>query len=250
MTDPQAPWVPPFFACGECGGTIGRWPIINMIKQKTWDWRHVSVPPGVGPHRAILGTPVHEVRIPGAAPEELAEPADDAEPPVDPDVCPPPEVIARLATPTELPPGAVSVQKLAIENGWAVQAWYMRGTRMSARWKVIGVVSNAVLRLHRDGHRLVACWQTKPGTDPQVRWTGKDWPGVPFVESFNPWKFDEAYSLTREAHAIGSPELRQIISAPRMICEECGETRALHHLTDTGHVCHSDWVAAHHPLEE
>lgn len=243
---PDAPWVPPFFDCGECGGTIGRWPLVNLLRQSTLDWRHVEVPPGVAPHRAVLGTPVLAVRIPGAEPEELADGDDEV---VEPDECPPPEVPARPAGPGELPAGAASIAKLGRDNGWTVETWYMRGTRMSARWKALGVVSNAVVRMVRDGHRLVACWQTRPGLDPAVRWSGKDWPGPPYVESFNPWKFDEAYSLTHQADPIGSPELRKLIAAPRMVCEECGETLALHHSTPDGPVCHTAWQQFLNTLE-
>ena len=213
----------------------------NMLRQNILDWRHVDVPPGTAPHRAVLGTPAPLAAV-LATPAEPEPEVDEDD--VEPDACPPPLVPARLAEPHEIPSGAASIAKLGRENGWDVEVWYMRGTRMSARWKALGVVSDVVVRLRRDGHGLVASWQTRVGTDPEVRWAAKDWPGPPFVESFNPWKFDDAYSLTRTAEPVGSPELRKIVAAPRALCDECNQPPALHHSTGTGYVCHPDWVAA------
>lgn len=243
-------WLPPFFTCGLCGGEIGRWPMINMLKQKILDWRHIEVPARmpdgspVAPHRAVLGTPVPLAAVLAAKASPEPEPEGDDDVVVVPDACPPPEVPARPAEPYEIPPSAASIAKLAEENGWYVEVWYMRGTRMSARWKALGVVSDIVVRAARDGHRVVASWQTKVGLDHEVRWTARDWPGTPYVESFNPWKFDDAYSLTRTADPIGSPELRKILTTPRTLCDECNEPPALHHLTEGGYVCHPTWVAA------
>ena len=239
-------WVPPFFTCGECGGRIGRWPFTNLLRQEVLDWRHIEVPPymldggATVPHRAVLGTPVREVHLAPAEPQELTDGADDDDEAVDPDVCPLPEVPARRAEPHELPAGAAAIAKLATENGWTVETWYMRGTRMSARWKALGVVADVVIRARRDGHRLVACWQTRPGDAQAPIWAARDWPGPPYAPSYNPWKFDEAYSLTHTAEPIGSPELRRLIAAPRMVCENCREPPAMHHLTDTGSICHSN----------
>lgn len=221
-------WVGPEFQCGECGGTIARWPIKNMLRQDTLDWKHVTVPPGVTAHRAILGTPVRDVHLAPVAPQAEAESSDDDEDAVVPDPVPPPEVPARPAMREEMPSAAKSIDLLADANGWRVEAWYMRGTRMNARWQATRVVADVVLRMERDRHRLVASWQTKP------------WRGVPFTE-FSEWAFETAFSLTHHSAEISSTELRRLIQAPRMICEECGETFALHPLVDGQPVCFTDW---------
>lgn len=211
-------WVEPFFSCGECGGEIGRWPMVNMLRQEILDWRHRSVPAGTAPHRAVLGTPGPKAREIRSA-EKLGLDQDDDEEIQLPDPVPPPEVPARPALAGDLPSSATSLDKLAQAHDWAVEAWFMRGTRMDARWKAGRVVSSVVLRLHRDGHRLVACWQT---------------------DSKEAWKFDEAYSLTHYIVSIGSPELRRLVQAPRAICEDCQEPPALHVSTPTGPVCFNE----------
>jgi hypothetical protein len=228
-------WVPPFFRCGECGGEIGLWPMKNLLKQDILDWRHRTVPDGTAPHRAVLGTPAHKPRIPGV---KVVEERDEDW--VEPDPVPPPVIPARLALRTDpVPPSALALVKLADSNGWNVEMYYMRGTRMDARWKAGRVVSSVVVRLHRDGHRLVACWQTKGDLDPAIWWAAKDWPGPPFMPSFSPWGFEQGWSLTREATAVGSPELRKMITHPPMWCDDCGEPPALHVLTSSGLICHA-----------
>jgi hypothetical protein len=213
---PPPPWTPPFFRCGECGGLIGRWPLTTILHQKILDWKHVEVPAGATPHRAILGTPGPRV-IPTVESEPVVDP--DAEPvdqEIAPDPVPPPEVPARLAAPGELPSSAASMRKLAIEHGWQTEAWYMRGTKMTAYWRVSRVVEDVVLRMRRDGHRLVAGWQTKAdGT----------------------WAFELGFSLTHEQQPIGSPELRALIQAPRAVCNDCLESLACHPLVDGLPVC-------------
>jgi hypothetical protein len=227
-------WVPPFFKCGECGGEIGLWPMKNLLRQDILDWRHRTVPDGTAPHRAVLGTKAPHVALSKPVEEEHDEDW------VEPDPVPPPVIPARVAEYTDpVPPSAKSLVKLAEEHGWKVEAWYMRGTRMDTRWKAGRVVSSVVVRMHRDGHRLVASWQTKGDLEPGIWWAAKDWPGVPFVPSFSPWGFDQAWSLTHEVEAIGSPELRKHITIPRAICDTCGEPPALHVLTDGILVCHA-----------
>lgn len=201
----------PFFTCGECGGQIARWPMLNLLKQEILDWRHVDVPRGVAPHRAVLGTPVP----PRVLKTDLVDDRED-----DVVEVPPPEVPARPALAGDLPIGATRLDKLAQEYGWTVEAWFMRGTRMDARWRPSRVVSSVVLRMWRDGHRLIATWET---------------------DSQDAWKFDEGYSITRAIEPIGSPELRRLIQVPRSICESCHEPPALHVSTNTGPVCFNEF---------
>lgn len=229
-------WVPPFFTCGECGGEIGRWPMKNLLKQDILDWRHRTVPDGATPHRAVLGTPVPIAELLEA--ETVPSEAQESQ------TIPAPEVPARPAMREELPASALSLDRAAGENGWRVEAWYMRGPLMDARWKFSRMVSSLILRMDRDGHRLVASWQADVDPLAHPGWTAKQWPGVPFVTSYNPWSFDEAWSLTRTVEALSSPELKKAVNTPRMICETCGEPPALHLLTATGLMCHAKWVAA------
>lgn len=193
------------------------------------------MPAGVAEHRAVLGTPAHRPRF---LLQDVA--ADVEEDEVVPDPVPPPEIPARPVERTDpVPPSATALVKLAEDHRWIVETYYMRGTRMDARWKAGRVVSSVVVRLHRDGHRLIACWQTRAELDPAVWWAAKDWPGTPFMPSFSPWGFESGWSLTHEASSIGSPELRKMIIHPRMWCDSCGEPPALHILTPGGLVCHS-----------
>lgn len=207
-------WTPPFFTCGECGGEIGRWPMSNMLRQDILDWRHRSVPDGTAPHRAVLGTPVPlaEIRL---SPIEEDEEVDEA-----PDPVPAPELLARPAMHGELPSSAAQIDKLAAVNGWAVEAWIMRGPLMDARWKFRRVISSAVLRMVRDRHGLVAIWDSPDGDE---------------------WSFDSAWSLVHHRLTpLSSPELRAAIKYPRMICEDCGEPPALHVSTPGGLICHAE----------
>lgn len=199
-------WVEPFFTCGECGGEIGRWPMRNLLKQDILDWRHRTVPDGIAPHRAVLGTPVPLAVIVLATPAETPD-----EPEAEP--YPAPEVPARPALAADLPSAAAALDKLADQHGWTVEAWYMRGTRMDSRGKPTRVVSSVVLRMHRDGHRLVAVWEEG--------------------------KFDTGYNLTHYAEMIGSAALKELIRFPRMICEDCKEPPALHVGPPGALVCYS-----------
>jgi hypothetical protein len=196
-------WVPPFFTCGQCGGEAGRWPVVNLLRQEILDWRHREIPPGAEPHRVILGTPANHVR--------LHRPPEEADAPVQ-EVAPPPDVPARPAVRDELPTAALRVDSLAAANGWEVEAWYMRGPLMSARWEFSRTVESVVLRMRRDGHGLVATWQ---------------------ADSKLAWQFDGAWSL---GHFI-----EPLSSAARMICETCHEPPALHVSTNTGPVCHNEF---------
>ncbi len=217
-------WTPPFFTCGECGGEIGRWPMLNLLKQEILDWRHRSVPAGVTEHRAVLGTPAHRPRLPAEeSAASIVELEGDAV--VDLSVTPPPEVPARPALWDDLPSSARSIDALADANGWLVEAWYWKGHRITAHWRPNKVVETVQLRMVRDGHGLTAAWEfeadaTKPG-----------------------WKFADAYSVGHTVARIGSSELRRLIAAPRGLCETCGEPAALHVWTKAGLVCHADWVA-------
>lgn len=217
-----APWVPPFFTCGECGGEIGRYPVTNLLSQQILDWRHRTIPAGATEHRAVLGTMAHTPRIPEAKPATT----DDAGV-VFP--APPPEMPARPALRDDLPGPALRLDKLAGENGWEVEAWIMRGMLMDVRWKPNRILTSVVIRLQRDGHQLVATWSTKP------------WRGVPF-EEFIEWDFDGAWSLTRTVEPLGGRELNRAVKYPRAICEACGEIPARHHWTKWGPVCHSDFI--------
>ncbi len=208
-------WVDPEFTCGECGGTIARWPMKNMLKQDILDWRHKTVPAGVTEHRAVLGTPVpiQAVIAPTETPVELDVPVD----------APSPITPARPAMREELPASALRLDKKAEENGWIVQAFYMAGPLMDARWRFNRWVQSVVLWLDRDGHRLVASWQAK-------------WDPVEVPE----YKFEQAYSLTHDVQPLTSPELNAAVVVPRAICESCGEPPALHVRTSTGPVCYCE----------
>lgn len=203
-------WVPPEFFCGECGGRVARWPMVNLLRQQILDWRHVTVPEGVEPHRAVLGTPAPHIPLLAPEPEEEGEVSRQA---------PPPEFTARPAMHEELPSSAVSIDKLAAAHGWTAEAWTWRGTLMDSRWHPSRVRSTVCLRFLRDGHGLVATWVT--GTDGES------------------WEFDEAWSLTTVVEPVSSPQLRKILSFPRLVCESCGRAYALHELTDSGPVCHA-----------
>lgn len=234
-------FVPPVFTCGECGGDIARWPMKNLLRQDILDWRHVNVPEGTAPHRAVLGTPVPRVELVGYRCSQEPHPGvefygngggcaecgfkpDDA-----PDAVPDPIVPARPALHDDLPGSAVRLDKKGAANGWTVQAWYMHGPLMDARWKFSRMVESVVLWLDRDGHRLVAVWRT---------------------ENDGSWKFDQAWSLTHWADPLSSPELNAAVIAPRALCESCGEPPALHVSTKWGPVCHPEWKAAMTPKEE
>lgn len=211
-------WVPPFFQCGECGGEIGRWPMLNLLKQEILDWRHRTVPGGVAAHRAVLGTPVplEELKLEAPVPDEDGEV-------VLPDPVPPSEQSAvRVDTAGQVdgPPAAVALELKGKENEWVVETWYMRGPLMDARWKFNRTVSSVVVRMHRDQHRLVAVWTTK--TD-------------------GAWVFDQAWSLGHFVERMTSVELKAAVGRPRMICATCSEPPALHVSTNTGPVCFDEF---------
>lgn len=206
-------WVPPEFECGECGGTIARWPFVNMLHQEILDWRHKTIPEGTQPHRAVLGTPVPIAAVLPATEQVEEEQAA-------PDPTPPPLVRARPALRADLPHMAQLLDAKAQKNGWTVEAWYMKGPLMTAGWKFSRMVESVVLRLERDGHRMVASWQTKADQ--------------------NEWKFDEGWNLHPWAETISSPEIGRAIATPRQVCESCGEPPALHVSTDTGLVCRNE----------
>ncbi len=220
-------WLPPFFACGECGGEIGRWPVVNPTAGQRgimadleidvlYDWRHHVVPEGVGPHRAVLGTPVPLAEV-VLAPVEPEEAVDEEEP----DPVPAPEVPAMPVSVDELPDSAARIVRLAVEYGWETHAVYMKGPRMSARWKVLGIVESVVVILRRDGVRLAGAWQR--------------------AEDAERYAFDFALLHGHYTRVIGSPELRAEITRPRIYCETCGEVPAMHVLTPSGLLCHSDF---------
>ena len=222
-------WTPPFFTCGECGGEIGRWPHRNLLQQVVLDWRHRSVPPGVAEHRAVLGTPAHKPRIVDA--KAAAAVIEEDEDVVDLSTCPPPVVPARPALRDDLPNSAISIDKLADANGWTVQAWYWHGTRITAHWRPNKMVESVCLRMVRDGHGLVVCWEREDG-----KLTEKGEPK---------WALADAYSVTHTVDPIGSPELRRLLAEPRARCETCGEPPALHVWTKSGLICHADWQELH-----
>lgn len=210
-------WVEPTFICGECGGQIARWPMLNLLKQEILDWRHKTVPEGVTEHRAVLGTKAHQPRIVDKIPEVV-----EAGPP---EPAPPPEMPARPALHDDLPGPAASLDKSAEANGWAVQAWIMRGTLMDARWKPTRVVTSVVLHLDRDGERLIATWRTK-GDDSTAE-----------------WDFDGAWRRGHVLEPLGGNELKAAVKYPRTRCDTCGEPVSLHVSTNSGLVCFTEWVA-------
>jgi len=236
MTRPDgSTWVEPTFTCGECGGQIARWPMKNLLRQDILDWRHKTVPPGVGEHRAVLGTPAHQPRVPAPT-----KPRKDHDEVVLPDVAPDPVVPARPAKPHELPASAGRFAKKAAENGWTTQAWYMHGPLMLNGWKFAGMVESIVLWCDREGVRVVAAWQSRvPGVPP---WTARDWPGPPYVESFNPWAFDTGYVLGRTAEPAGSPELGRVLERPVMRCNACDRAPELHYSTEWGLLCDNNSI--------
>jgi hypothetical protein len=197
--------------------------MLNLLKQEILDWRHKTVPAGVTEHRAVLGTKAHTPRIPEAKPVTTDD--DGVVLPA-----PPPELPARPALHGDLPSPAVSILKAAEENGWTADAWIMRGTLMDVRWKPNRVITSVVIRAHRDRHRVVAVWVTKP------------WRGVPFHE-FVEWEFDGAWSLGHHVEPLGGNELRAVLKYPRTRCDTCGEPVSLHVSTEAGPVCFNEWVA-------
>lgn len=213
-------WVGPYYKCGICGGEIGRWPMLNLLRQEILDWRHKTVPPGTAPHRAVLGTLAHAPVVP---PPTRARPASGS---VEHDKIVPPDpiVAARPAPLEEIPGPAVRLIKKASDHGWASRAVYMHGPLMTSTWKFSRMVEDVVVQLHRDGHRLVACWQTKAGEDD--------------------WSFDQAWSLTHFSDPLSSPELTAAVTAPRMICGDCDEPLAMHVTLDNlGPICFDTWDA-------
>lgn len=221
-------WLPPFFECGVCGGEIGRWPSVNLLKQEVALWRHRTVPDAWQdtPHQAVLGTPAHTPDI-----RDTPKKGSQRDTELDgPEIPPNPIVPARPALAGDLPASAARLDKKAAENGWEVEAFYMVGPLMNAQWKFSRWVQSVVLRLERDGHRLVAVWQA-PYFD-----TPEEEPEEPA------WKFESAYSLTHYVDPISSPELNAAVTTPRALCESCDEPPALHASTNTGPVCHNEWI--------
>ncbi len=217
-------WIPPFFTCGLCGGEIGRWPIRNFLKQDVELWRHRTVGEGWGEHQAVLGTPAH-------TPDIRDTPKKGASRDVEldgPEIAPDPIVPARPALAGDLPASAARWDRKAEQNGWTVEAWYMAGPLMDARWKFSRWVQSVVLRAERDGHRLIASWQAP--LDPDS-----------YVETEPAYKFDAGYSIGHYVEPMSSPELNAALVVPRALCESCGEPPALHVSTRTGPVCHNEW---------
>lgn len=92
---------------------------------------------------------------------------------------PAPEVVARLATVSEVPRGALVVQRAAQRAGWLVVPTYARGTALAARGKPGKVVDSLALRMRRpsDGLRAVAVW-IDGGFCIGYAWRpGVEWPG-------------------------------------------------------------------------
>lgn len=235
-------WIAPYFPCGICGGEIGRWPLTNPssvekavqvdLGRMTYAWRHRTVPDAWKdqPHQAVLGRPAHTPIL--EAPKKPQKRDDEVTPPETP---PPPVVPARRALHHEIPASALSFMARASEHGWTPRAWYMQGPKMTAQWKFQQMVESIVVKAIRDGHMIVAVWMCRSPGAPS--WPAKDWPGTPYVQSFNPWKFDEAYSVGHTVEPLTSPEMNAALATPRAVCEDCGEPPALHHKTPTGPVC-------------
>lgn len=239
-------WIPPFFACGVCGGEIGRRPITDPtsvekavqvdLGRMTYAWKHRTVPEAYRdfPHQAVLGTPAHTPHFTEPK-KSKGEPTAPPEPP------PAPEVPARLALAHEIPESAARFGLKATAEGWKVRTYYMRGPRMDAQWRFSQMVESVVVKALRDGHLLVGVWTCRvPGA---ISWTAKDWPGPPYAKSWNPWKFDEAYSVGHVVEPLTSTELNAALVIPRAICEDCGEPPALHWKSPTGPVCWSEFTA-------
>lgn len=74
------------------------------------------------------------------------------------DLTPPPEVVARLAEPHEIPRGAATVQHVALAAGWTVVATYARGT-LATGVRVPRVIDNLALRMSMGRCRAVAVWE-------------------------------------------------------------------------------------------
>lgn len=206
-------WVGPEFTCGECGGTIARWPMVNLLRQEILDWRHKTVPAGVTEHRAVLGTPAHRPRIidtPKKAPAVIALTAEEDAAEVEEAVVEQ-RLVGRPATYDDLPTSARRLDAKAAEHGWESQAYIMEGDR------VPGVpVEVVVLFLGRDGHILTTSWSTKrDGT----------------------WVANESYSFGHRTRQVSSRELGRLVEQPRALCESCGQPPALHDWTSDDPVC-------------
>ena len=229
-------WLLPTFTCGLCGGDIARWPSINLLKQEVALWRHRTVGDAWQdtPHQAVLGTPAHEPVVPAPS-----KPKKDFDEVVVAEVPPDPVVPARPAHPGELPTSAGRWLNAAKENGWDAAAWYMQGPLMNAQWKFSRMIESVVVKAMRDGLLLVGVWQNNTPGAPA--WTAKDWPGPPFVTSFNPWKFEGGWQRGHYVEPLSSPELAAARDLPRTLCESCGEPPAMHASTATGPVCHTVW---------
>lgn len=212
-------WIPPFFTCGLCGGEIGRWPTTNLLKQQVLLWRHRTVGEGWGEHQAVLGTPAHTPKV-SEVPTKKEASLEPLEPP------PAPTTPARPALAGDLPASAARFDKKADQNGWTVRAWFMAGPLMDARWKFNRWVKSVVLHAERDGHRLVATWQSSFD---------------PHAEAPDDWKFEGGWSIGHHLEPMSSPELNAALVVPRALCESCDEPPALHISTQTGPVCFNEW---------
>jgi hypothetical protein len=212
---PPVTWHPPFFTCGECGGEIGRWPVVNRLRQEILDWRHRDVGPYMAdggatvPHRPVLGTKAHTPKIP----ERVVVEVQDTGAPMP---APPPEMPARPALAGDLPSPAEQMTRLAESHGWTVQAWIMRGTLMDVRWKPMRVVTTVALWLDRDGHRLVVSWATRRDGS---------------------FEFEHAFSLGQYQEPLNNTELKRAIKYPRAVCEDCQKAPSLHPLTEGVRIC-------------
>lgn len=68
---------------------------------------------------------------------------------------PAPEVMAREATPDEIPKTAATLARIATESGWEVSVTYARGTTYSDHPKLVHSIA---VRMRREGQRAAAAW--------------------------------------------------------------------------------------------
>ena len=192
--------------CGVCGGEVRGFR--GMLHGRPIaDWKHRTAPPGVEPHRPVLGTPVDQEtldRIHRTSKDDEGSTTSRRLPP------PPPLVPPRPIEPEEMPQAAGTILMLAGQNGWEAAGPVMY-------FQTGKGVENVVVRVRRRELGAVGCWIKSPN------------------KADGQWRFELGFTLARATvEQVGSKQLKDWISQPDEQCPDCGASSVVHDEEECG----------------
>lgn len=184
-------------SCGICGGGV-RMYSDTLHGRPITDWKHTWAPPGIEPHRPVLGRPVDgetldRLRLLATQRHAQKNAPKTPEPPR------PPLVAPRKAS--SLPPAAVRTQQLALDYGWTVSGhpvYYVSADRVEV----------VVLAMRRGDLGLMAVWERRPNKN---------------------WTYDFGVALAKgHTEQVGSKSLTDWVKQRDEKCSACGRSSLTH----------------------